>query len=312
MVAKTPFTKAEIIDLLAHYDLGTYQDHTPFARGADQTNFLVVTTSGRYAFRYYEKRSLDYVLFEIDLLRYLANQSYPSPAPLQNQQGEYVGVYHQKPFALFTYLEGEHSDDTGNVGEVAKAIAQLHRITAGYRPTHAEARDQYDPASCLAYAHTTAQHIPSRAAAKVRLEWLAAGLGTLQLPDSMPQGTCHRDPNPTNFLYKAGRVNAVLDFDQAGYTYLLNDVASLIYWWTWPPQGEIDFPRSKALLRAYESGRSLTQQEKEHLYDMLKVINYMGYAWFIHDDEDYPHSQRNIERLNALGREEFYRRLFEP
>lgn len=62
------------------------------------------------------------------------------------------------------------------------------------------------------------------------------------------------------------------------------------------------------LLEAYETVRPLDQLEKGHLYDML---NCMGYAWFIHDDQDYPGSQRNVERLNAIGREAFYQALFE-
>ena len=63
MAAKTPFAKEELIRLLADYDLGQYQDHKPFEQGDDQTNILVVTTKGKYAFRYYEKRSVNYVLF---------------------------------------------------------------------------------------------------------------------------------------------------------------------------------------------------------------------------------------------------------
>lgn len=127
----------------------------------------------------------------------------------------------------------------------------------------------------------------------------------------MPKGVCHGDCNPTNFLYVHGHVSAVLDFDQSSYTSLLYDLASLLYWWAWPARGRLDFGKSRLLLEAYESARRLDQQEKEHLYDMLKMINLMGYAWFLHDDQDYPNSQRNVEFLNSIGREAFYQMLFE-
>lgn len=159
MGAKTPFTKEELRRLLANYTLGHYQNHQPFEQGADQTNLLVITTTGQYAFRYYEKRSMNYVLFEIDLLHYLARCSYPCPAPLKNMQGSSLGVYHHKPFAFFTLLEGEHADGEDHMQEAAHMIGHLHTITKSYKPGHAAARDSYDPASCLAYATVQAQKI---------------------------------------------------------------------------------------------------------------------------------------------------------
>jgi len=111
MAVKTPFSKDELVNLLDEYDLGDYEDHKPFDRGGDQTNYLVETTKGKYVFRYYEKRSMDYVLFEMELLHYLTRNSYPCPAPIKNERGEYAGSYREKPYALFTFIEGEHKND---------------------------------------------------------------------------------------------------------------------------------------------------------------------------------------------------------
>lgn len=56
MAAQTPFASDEIRQILATYDLGSYRSHRPFPTGADQTNYRVETSTGSYAFRYYEKR----------------------------------------------------------------------------------------------------------------------------------------------------------------------------------------------------------------------------------------------------------------
>lgn len=137
MAAKTSFSKEDFTGLLAGYDLGEYQDHKPFEHGADQTNIQVITTKGTYAFRYYEKRSVDYVLFEIDLLHYLVKHSYSCAESIKNKQGDYSGMYNQKPFAFFTFLEGTHTDNAGNFKDAARAISKLHTITEGYKPNHA-------------------------------------------------------------------------------------------------------------------------------------------------------------------------------
>lgn len=252
----------EFASILAGYRLGEYSSHQTFERGGDRANILVVTTKGKYVFRYYEKRSFDYVLFEIDLLQYLVTHAYPSPAPIQNRRGRYVSMYNGKPFAFFTFLAGEHDDDTNNFRRAAEAIGKLHTLTIDYKPSHTEARDKYDPASCLAYATVNAKNIGDEIIARSRPDWLQTELGKLQLLDAMPTGACHGDCNPTNFLYQEGRVSAVLDFDQANYIYLIYDVASLIYWWTWPDKGQIDFGKSRLLLEAYERVRVLNRLEE--------------------------------------------------
>jgi homoserine kinase type II len=69
MAAKTQFSADELRLLLADYDLGEYVSHKSFEEGTDQTNLLLETSRGKYAFRYYEKRPRNYALFEIDVLK---------------------------------------------------------------------------------------------------------------------------------------------------------------------------------------------------------------------------------------------------
>jgi homoserine kinase type II len=83
MAVKTLFSEAELKEILSNYDLGEYVSSKGFDHGADQTNIQVTTSKGAYAFRYYEKRPEDYVRFEIDLLHFLGDNSYPCPAPIQ-------------------------------------------------------------------------------------------------------------------------------------------------------------------------------------------------------------------------------------
>jgi Ser/Thr protein kinase RdoA (MazF antagonist) len=126
----------------------------------------------------------------------------------------------------------------------------------------------------------------------------------------MPRGAFHGDTNPTNFLYTNGHISAVLDFDQSSYGFLLYDIANLIYWWTWPDKGEIDFGRSKVLLNEYELCRPLAEHEKQHLYDMLKLVNLISIGWFMYEDLDFANGKRKVELLNTIGREAFYKMLF--
>jgi homoserine kinase type II len=190
---------------------------------------LLITTAGSAVVKYYEKRTLDYVNFEVELLHYLAQNSYPCSSPVVNRQGEHVRLYKKKPLALFVFLEGKHSESPENCLQVAKVIGQLHALTIGYKPGNAEDRAAYDPDYCWSCAKESAKSSNSDAKAQERLTWVKSELNKLELPDSLPKGVCHGDVNPTNFLYLHRKLSAVLDFDQASYTWLLYDVAQLVY-----------------------------------------------------------------------------------
>ena len=304
------FTEENFAGILADYDLGIFKESGPFKQGAVQTNILLVTTKGEFVFRYYESRSERYARFEVDLLQYLVEHGYPCPAPIENIHGGFIGAYQDKPFALFAFLEGEHSESEGNGEQIAQAIGQLHTITIGYRPDCYEVRDSYDPLSCWNNATSNAKKIASSAEAEARLAWLRAELDILELPEDLPKGVCHCDTHHSNFLYKGDKLVAVLDFDDASYIYLLYDVANMLFFWAWPDKGNLSFDKARELLRAYEQYRKLTTTEMKHLYDVLKMVIFMGIGWFMDDDEDYFNSKRKVELLGSMGREAFYNRMF--
>ena len=270
MVVKTNFTKNDMIKILSNYDLGEYKKSKPFKLGAIQTNLLLETIKDRFVFKYYETRSKEYALFEVEVLQYLNKHSYPCPAPIRNILKGFLGKYKNKPFALFEFMEGKHRKKA-NPQEIARVIGQLHKITIGYKSKYSEARDSYDPECCWKYAKLSSNKIKSKSEAKQRLNWLKAELDKLKLPNNLPKGICHCDTHPSNFLYKKNKITAVLDFDDASYIYLLYDIANMIYFWAWPHKEKIIFSKARELLKEYNKHRKLTEIEKNHLYDLLKI-----------------------------------------
>jgi homoserine kinase type II len=309
MTVKTHFSPDEFRAILAEYDVGEFQTSQGFEHGADHTNILLSTSTGKYAFRYYEKRSEDYVRFEIDLLHFLDDRSYPCPAPIQRRDSRYFGLHNDKPYALFTFQEGEHDDRIANYRLVAPALAWLHNLTLGHKPAHTEARTPYGAAYAWSRAQDNATYLVDPSEAQERLRWFRGELATLQLSDDLPKGVCHCDTNRSNFLYKDGKLAAVLDFDQASYTWLLYDVAQMIYWWTWPNKGDIQFDKSRDLVAQYETVRKLSDEEKDRLFDVLKLVHLVGIGWGLADDS-FPNDKRKVVDFNSHGRDKFYDAIF--
>jgi homoserine kinase type II len=309
MAVKTQFSADELRAVLSSYDLGEYVDSQGFDRGADQTNIRIITSQGTYAFRYYEKRPEGYVRFEIGLLHFLGDKSYPCPTPIQRKDGGYFGQHSGKIYALFSFLDGEHDDNPANYQLVAPTLAQLHNLTVGQKLEFSDARIPYSVAYARSSAERNAEAMADQTEAQERLAWFKAELETIVIPNDLPKGICHCDTNPSNFLYKDGKLSAVLDFDQSAYTGLIYDLAQLIYWWTWPNEGHLQLEESKDLVARYETVRKLSEDEKHALFDVLKLVHLQGIGWGLGHDS-FPNDKRKVVELDTLGRDNFYNSIF--
>ena len=61
-----------------------------------------------------------------------------------------------------------------------------------------------------------------------KLKWFESKLQKLNLPKSLPKGVCHCDFHFSNVLFFNGKFNALIDFDDANYTFLMFDLVSLV------------------------------------------------------------------------------------
>jgi len=324
MAAKTNFSKNDFVEILSNYDLGECKESKPFTTGAVQTNFLLQTTKGKFVFRYYENRLKDSVLFESDLIKYLKDKKYPCPAQFKNKHGKFVGTYKEKPYIIFEFIEGEHLENPNEnqKRELIQKVAELQNITKSYKPVNKKYKWNYGIELCRRLAGKEAKKINAENS-KEKLKWFEKELLKIKLPKSLPQGICHCDFHFTNVLFKDGRFNTLIDFDDANYTYLIFDLASLINpfvksfeWDTWSKfrkdENVFDFSEAKKIVSEYMKYRPLSNIEKKHLFDVFKLSIMLDCVWRFERGEaaDF-YEKRKVESLNSLGRKEFYNQLFE-
>ncbi|MCG2725714.1 MAG: homoserine kinase [Elusimicrobia bacterium] len=312
MSAKTKFSRKDLEKILSDYSLGKYKDSISIAKGTVQTNLLVRTTEGKFVFRYYENRSKGSVLFESSLISYLENHNFPCPSQFKNKHGAHIGVYKKKPYILFEFIEGKHVKklDKTLKNQLIKKIAQLHCITKNHRAKYRKFRWNYSVALCAQLAKKEAKKI-NTANSRAKLKWLINELKELKLPKSLPKGICHCDFHFSNILFKNRKFVSLLDFDDANYTFLAFDLISLIDLWAWPYNKTLKFHEATNIIKEYVKHRSLKNNEKKHLYDLLKLQILFDCIWFFErGNVDNFHEKRKIAYLNNLGRNEFHKKLF--
>ncbi|GHO46127.1 homoserine kinase [Ktedonospora formicarum] len=323
MAAKTMLSEHDLRAILANYHLGELVSFKPLTLGTVQTNCRITTTKGVFVFRYYESRSIGSVLFESNLIRHLKRKNYPCPGLLKNRGGGYVGIFNEKPYAIFEFVEGQHLERPTEIQQkqLIQKVAELQIITKGYKPRKTEYRWNYSVDLARELAHEAVSRIGS-VNAEEKLKWFEDELAILQLPRTLPKGVCHCDFHFSNILFKNGEFQALLDFDDANYTFLTYDLATLINpfipsfeWNTWhqfkPDDNVIDLYSAHSVASEYAHYRALSNSEKRHLFDVYKLSILFDCIWYFErgDVRDF-YERRKIGHLNRLGRDAFYDGLF--
>jgi Ser/Thr protein kinase RdoA (MazF antagonist) len=323
MAVKTDISQTDLVHILSNYHLGGYRNAKPFTTGTVQTNVLLQTTKGKFVFKYYENRSEQQVLFESDSIQYLRDRNYPCPAPFKNKHGRIVGTYKGKPYIIFEFVEGRHLKHPSAEQKRAliRKVAELHNLTRAYRSRYTKYRWNYDIDTCRKLARSKAKAI-NTPSAKGKLKWFEGELSKLSLPKSLPKGICHCDFHFSNVLFNNAKFRALIDFDDANYTFLTFDLVSLIdpVVWSFDPntwsnfkKGEtiVDFREARKIISEYVKYRPLRVVEQKHLFDVFKLSILFDCVWrFARGDAGDFYERRKIEFLNALGRSEFRNRLF--
>ncbi len=324
MTTLSASNNAEIAQILDHYDLGALGEVTAFTTGAVQTNLLLHTTRGKFVLRYYrQNRSFAAVQFEVNLLNYLKRHAYPCPGVIRNKRGRYLGLSQEKPYALFEFVEGVHIEEpsAAQQTQLIQKVAELHKLTRHYRPTHRHARWNYRKSFCATMAEKTVQTIATTSTQE-KLAWYHQTLAQVVLPAALPKGICHADFHFSNVLFKDGNFQALLDFDDANYTYLTFDLVALLEptlfpfrWDTWqavsPATVVFNFTAARKIIATYQTVRPLNQLEKRHLFDVLKLATLIDCLWyFARGDLPDFYEKRKIDCLDRFGREQFCRELF--
>lgn len=313
MTIKTVLTSKDFSLILSQYDLGIYSHSEPIEQGTVQSNYIIQTNLNKIVFRYYENRSIEAVSFESELIDYLIKHQYPCPAQIKNNHGSYIGTYHDKPFIIFEFIEGQSIEFPNEAHwiQLIKMAAELQNLTLDFQSEFTKYRWNYDPALCRDLANKQAREIKNKDAYD-KLKWLENELLTLNLPTSIPKGICHCDFHYSNMLFRDDELVAVLDFDDANYTFLQFDLVGLVEYQAWPnDQDNLNYLKAHGVLQEYMKHRPLLLIEQIHLYDVYKLSILLDCVWYFNrgNYSDF-REKRKIEALNCLGRNKFHSKLF--
>ncbi len=265
MAVYTDVSTDDLARFLATYDIGDLLSYKGIAEGVENSNFLVHTSQGNFILTLYEKRVAEQDLpFFLALMEHLAARGLNCPQPVKNRQGVALGVLAGRPAAIVTFLEGMwmRRPSARNCAAVGEALAKLHiaggdftmkRVNAlsvaNWRPLfeHAGPRgDDVHPGLC---------------------DEIAKELTVLEKswPRDLPQGVIHADLFPDNVFFLGDKLSGLIDFYFACTDTLAYDVAICLNCWCFEPDASFNVTKGRALLKAYQAVRPLSQAERDAL-----------------------------------------------
>lgn len=318
MAVYTEVSDEDLQDFVARYEIGDVVSFKGIAEGVENTNYLVVTTEGRYILTLYEKRvAREDLPYFLGLMEHLAARGLSCPTPVRDRAGHYLTELQGRAAALITFLEGislgrpkaEHCRMTG------ETLAKLHlagRGFGGYR------------ANALGHAGWR----PLFERFKDRAQEITAGLATLiseeldaldaAWPTALPDGVIHADLFPDNVFFLEGRLSGLIDFYFACNDALAYDLAVALNAWCFEPDHSFNPEKGRALLEGYETERWLTTAEKAAMPILargaaLRFLLTRSYDWLNrepnalvkpHDPMDYVQRlkfHQCVESIEAYG-----------
>jgi homoserine kinase type II len=220
--------------------------------------------------------------FYLDLMAHLARHGIPCPAPIADLSDHYLQHLNGKPAALVTCLPGASLEQPGEAecAELGALLARMHLAGRSY-PAYLE-----NPRGPKWWRIAAADVRGSlNAEQRALLDAELAFQAQRRFPD-LPRGPVHADLFRDNALFERSRISGVIDFYFAGVDTFLFDVAVCANDWCLVDPGSdvrLDEPRTRALLGAYESVRSLTALEREAWPVMLRAAALRFWLSRLHD-----------------------------
>jgi Ser/Thr protein kinase RdoA (MazF antagonist) len=215
----------------------------------------------------------------VPFLKYAENTGYPAARIIKTTNGsDYIKSY-ENPIIVTSYLQGDTANHiaikTQHLASLAQLVANFHNLD--WKPTNTPITlnpdyifDVYD--RIKDYRPTDKDADSIRLIELVDLYYKKfKETNFTELAKSLPQGITHGDINLGNVLLEGNKAISLLDFEEMGVSWQLQDIAMILVTWSFP-NGEPNREFINTFLKEYELYRPLAKIEKENIVNATEFI----------------------------------------
>ncbi|HFB2048115.1 MAG: homoserine kinase [Hyphomicrobiaceae bacterium] len=265
MAVYTELLHDDLAIFIDSYDVGKLLSFQGITEGVENSNFLIVTTNGRYILTLYEKRVNPQDLpFFLGLMAYLSSAGLGCPVPIQDRNGHKLRELASRPAVLVSFLSGvcTRTPSSNHCQEAGAALARLHKTGRNFtmrrhnalgphswRPLFEQFKDRADEI-CDGLGGIVSAELD-----RLLLTW----------PKNLPDGIIHADLFPDNMFFLENTFAGVIDFYFSCNDFLAYDLAICINAWCFEQDCSFNYTKGKSFFEGYQQERPLIQEEKQAL-----------------------------------------------
>ncbi len=267
MAVYTSINSSDLNDWIEKFNFKDLVNFKGISSGVTNSNYLIQMAHSNYILTIFEHNNIEELPFYIDLMTYLAKENFLCPRPIENKNGQALGLLKEKPALMVSFLDGKE-----------KAIRS---------PKSCYLVGQY-----LAKLHLTANNFPQLNKNTRGLDWVSdmylnlkkylslEDQGILELEINyhkemdkveLPEGIIHGDLFKDNVLFLNDKVSGFIDFYYACNEKFIYDIAIAINDWCIDQDGQINKSMFLEFIKGYRSERKLTDNEQEYLNVSLRL-----------------------------------------
>jgi homoserine kinase type II len=252
MAVFTPVSALQARQWLLQFDLGDLQTLEGISSGIENTNYFLSTSQGHFVLTLFERLTSEQLPFYLNLMKHLAQDGVPCPAPLPNRTGVILTELNGKPASLVTRLKGapQMAPQAVHCAQVGRLLAQMHGSALSYKASLVNQRG-------LAWWQWAAPQVKPFLSSHQALlldEELAAQTAFANTDGYKSLTVCavHADLFRDNVLFEGEQLGGAIDFYFAGTDTQAFDLAVTCNdWCIDEATGELDKPRTQAMLAGY-------------------------------------------------------------
>ena len=251
--------------MLDRYNLGQLLSVAGIAEGVENSYFLLRTDKANFILTLYEKRVDESDLpYFLGLMGHLSKTGLQCPVPIKDNTGQILQSCAGRVAAIVSFLDG-----TSQKFPTAEKCAALGRTLAYFHidssPFEMKRANSLGPESWLHLLQTIKGDLTDMPAnLREQAESIIHQLVDVW-PSDLPAGHIHADLFPNNALFVRNNLTGIIDFYFACNDLYSYDLAVCLNSWCFDKDGSFNITKSARLLKAYQSVRPLTDEEKQAL-----------------------------------------------
>ena len=269
--------------ILKNYNLGELKKIQGIKKGIENTNYLLITTTGKFILTLFEKRVQAKELpFFMNLMLSLNDRKILCPKPIKNKNKKTLFQIKNRQAAICSFVYGKEKTNhtLSECRSIGKNIAKLHMVGR---------KIKLHRANNLSIKSWIALNQSIKTKANKKIPNIYSFINTLLLdlqkkwPSQLPTGIIHGDLFPDNIFFNKKKFAGFIDFYFSCSDFLIYDIAICINAMCFDKKIKFNKLKANALLKGYSSQRKISKKEFTALPQLLLGASIRFFLTRLHD-----------------------------